>query len=123
MPKVLKEGAVDNKKKRKYCAESKQWISFRHWKAHKDALKQVAETDVIAAVDKILHGEHRSVQAEPKEKTWQDTQIGALEERLKQTEHTLAELRHKLKELGRLRDVVAAVGRVLNITYGDYGEY
>jgi hypothetical protein len=41
--KTLKEGAVNNRRKRKYCAETGQWISFRHWKAHKLALQQIAE--------------------------------------------------------------------------------
>ena len=38
-----KEGAVNNKKKLKYCAESNQWISFTNWKKHKTALAQIEE--------------------------------------------------------------------------------
>jgi hypothetical protein len=96
---MLKEGAVNNKKRLKYCAETSQWISFSQWKKHKTALAQISKTRQSQDACSVETSCWNPLQERV---IMQEAEISSLRNQLNKAKYTLNGYRETLGATGRL---------------------
>jgi hypothetical protein len=104
-----REGAVNNKKKLKYCAESNQWISFSQWKKHKIALAQIAEARQNQAACNYETVSWNPLQDKVNK---QEAEISSLRNQLNRAKFTLNSYRETLGSAGRLLAALVDVSEI-----------
>lgn len=96
-----KEGAVNKKKRLKYCAESGQWIPYNQWKRHKAALVQIEEAKKI-----------QDIQSYAETPAWNPA-LRKVNELEKQVSDLKYQLNKKSLVLNGYRETLGSAGRLL----------
>ena len=97
MKKSIKEGAINYKKRLKYCSVTGEWIPFSRWKAHK------------AKLDSEVNQCFSPAPLTPMEIALQKTQAQLKE--LQSREYRVS------SEAAQLRKVLCQIGHLLSVTY------